>query len=80
MRSLTPEQVGTCYVHDKILFRDRKTARMNARRTVPRDGRMNAFKCEAHPGLWHLGHLPEPIVRGVRGRDWINNLSTSRTS
>ncbi len=71
---MTPEQVGTCEVHGKILFRDRKTARVNARRTQSHDGRMNAFECETHPGLWHLGHLPRSVVRGIRGRESIDDV------
>jgi hypothetical protein len=69
------EQVGTCDVHNKILCRDRKTARKHARRMKSRQGRMNAFECgNDHPGLWHLGHLPGSIVRGDVGREWINGV------
>lgn len=68
------EQVGSCDVHGKILFRDRKTARMHARRTKSRSRRMNAYECDVHPGLWHLGHLPGAVIRGELGRDWINGM------
>lgn len=72
------EQVGSCDVHGKVLFRDRKTARMHSRRMKSRIGRMNAYECDIHPGLWHLGHLPSVVVRGEVGREWVNGRPLAR--
>ena len=68
------EQVGHCHYHDKVLFRNRKTARMHSRRMKSRSGRMNAYECDVHPRLWHLGHLPKAVVKGDVGRELINEM------
>ena len=74
-----PLYVATCPAHGKLLFESRKRARLHARRVHPGDSRMNAYECDATPGLWHLGHLPGPVVGGHKARDTIYNYRNATT-
>ena len=69
-----PLSIGTCQQHGKMLFRNRKRAKLHARRIHPGQ-HMSAYECDGNPGMWHFGHLPDPVVRGMLAREWV---STSR--
>jgi hypothetical protein len=68
-----PLHLCTCEVHGKLSFESRKLARLHARRVHPGDHRLNAYECDATPGLWHLGHLPRVVVRGRIDRTRIGD-------
>jgi len=69
MQSLS---LGTCRSHGKKLFRTRKVARHHARRIHP-GAQLSPYPCTVHEGLWHLGNLPEVIVRGWKARATIED-------
>jgi hypothetical protein len=54
-----------CEDHDKALFLDRKAAKRHRRLYADRKG-VREYRCDAHPGLWHLGHLPLVVVAGLK--------------
>lgn len=60
--------VKLCDQHQKRCYVSRKWARRVASKIV--GPRLNAFPCE-ETGLWHLGHLPDPVRRGDVGREGI---------
>jgi hypothetical protein len=60
--------IGRCAAHGKALFPDRRSARQ-ARRAAWHGERMAAYRCDAHAGYWHLGHLPSDVRQGVCTRD-----------
>ncbi len=66
-----PLPCSTCTVHGKATFASRSKARQHARRVHPAS-RLNAYRCDVN-GLWHLGHLPEPVRQGKVSRDTIIN-------
>lgn len=68
-----PLHLCTCDVHGKLSFESRKRARLHARRVHSSGNRLNAYECDATPGLWHLGHLPNVVVKGVVDRAEISN-------
>jgi hypothetical protein len=63
--------IGTCLEHGKMLFRNRKIARRHARRVHP-GARLSAYECATNLGMWHYGHLPEPVTRGELSRKWVS--------
>ena len=52
--------VGRCPDCGKMRFQTRKQARKHARVRFPGDKRFSEYKCGDY---WHIGHLPEHIVR-----------------
>lgn len=69
-----PLHCGTCLVHGKLTYTSRKKARLHARRVHPGDNRIRPYACDERPGMFHLGHLPGPIVGGKTTRDTIINI------
>lgn len=69
-----PLHYGTCEVHRKLIYTSRKSARLHARRVHPGDNRIRPYACDAQPGMFHLGHLPGPVVGGRVGRHTIVNI------
>lgn len=68
-----PLNTGVCRAHGKMLFRSRKVARLAGRRAHHGGrGHLTAYECEAVPGLWHYGHLPVAVVRGLLDRKWVS--------
>jgi hypothetical protein len=66
-----PLNIGRCQAHGKMLFRNRKRARLHCRRIYPGE-HMSAYECDQTPGMWHFGHLPEGVANGVLDRKWIS--------
>lgn len=52
-----------CPDHGKRGYHSKKAAK-RARRMHHPGQQMDEFPCEFRPGLWHLGHLPDPIKQG----------------
>jgi hypothetical protein len=65
------DPIGWCPVHEKLLFRTRREARIFGRRFPA--ARKNAYRCEDQQHLWHLGELAGAIRRGVMTRDEFYN-------
>lgn len=53
----------------KFRHTSRKAARLAERKLRARHGRQDTFPCRLTPGIWHLGHLPKAIKRGLISRD-----------
>lgn len=52
---------GFCVTHQKLIYTSRKVARRAANRLpVAR----NAYRCDVHQDMWHIGRLPEEIRHG----------------
>lgn len=54
---------AVCTTHGKKLWKSRKHARVAMKRLFPGD-HMSAYECGAHPGYWHIGHMPKMITQG----------------
>jgi hypothetical protein len=52
----------TCGQHQKLAYPRRDDARAAARRLYDRGVR--EYGCSAHPGCWHIGHMPPCVRRG----------------
>lgn len=61
-------RVGMCTPCDKVIFLSRKVARYAAGRAVG-GVRPRAYRCPTNTALWHVGHIPEAVRRGVIDRD-----------
>ena len=51
-----------CPAHGKRAYPNRQTARTAIRRLG--DSGMRAYRCDALPNAWHIGHLPAAVKRG----------------
>lgn len=58
--------VAYCNDHAKLLYANRKAARVIARRH--RGEHKSPYECEYWPGHWHVGNLHPLVVAGVRTR------------
>lgn len=54
--------LGWCETHQKRLF----TSRKKARKARQNGAELNAYRCDAVPRMWHLGHLPPQVKYGMR--------------
>jgi hypothetical protein len=54
--------IATCGPCGKRTFATRKKAQKTAKQ-IPGRG-LHAYKCPTNEG-WHLGHLPDAVVRGI---------------
>lgn len=63
--------IGRCQPHGKMLFRNRKLAKLHARRLHPAE-HLNPYECEGVPGMWHYGHLPAAVASGDISRRYIS--------
>ena len=52
---------GWCDYHEKLLYLGRKAARQAARLHVDHK---STYPCDQNSGLYHVGGLAEPIMRG----------------
>lgn len=62
---------GTCPDCQKRRFLTRQEAKSAIRRMKHRSGRLHAYQCPASPEFWHVGHPPQPLVRGAIARDQL---------
>jgi hypothetical protein len=58
--------VGWCPDHRKLLYTDRKRAKLILRRHVDHK---NIYRCPTHPGMFHIGGLPKEVISGEMTRD-----------
>lgn len=58
--------VSWCSTHQKLLYTDRKRARRVARLHPEHK---NAFRCDVHEGMWHIGGLPDLVRHGHMTKD-----------
>lgn len=56
--------LGFCDIHGKMLFTDRKNARMAIRHLAGRKD-MREYACDAVTGMFHIGHMPPDVRSGV---------------
>lgn len=56
---------GTCQAHGKRLYKTKKRAKAVIRR-MPKASPMREYRCQEHPGWWHIGHLPQATVAGLK--------------
>lgn len=54
--------MGWCPVCGKLLYATRKVARQAAREHP--DRHMNEFRCDANPAMWHIGGVPDAVIKG----------------
>lgn len=66
MKTRSSLAMGWCPVHGKLLFVNRKTARKAAR---AHPTHKNEFQCDVNPAMWHIGELPQAVIRGEMTRD-----------
>lgn len=59
---------GWCEYHEKLLYLGRKAARQAARLHVEHKG---TYVCDFNSGLYHVGGLPEAVLRGRLTRDQV---------
>lgn len=64
------KSIGWCPVHQKRMYTDRKRARRVARQ---HSDHKNAYPCDANEGMWHIGGLPGPVIRGEMSKDEFFN-------
>lgn len=55
------EALGWCDYHQKLLYDGRKQAKKAARMHVEHK---STYECSFSPGLFHVGGLPESVMRG----------------
>ena len=58
--------MGWCTKDGKLLYASRKVARQAAREHV---SHKNEYQCSEIPGLWHIGEVPERVIRGEMTRN-----------
>jgi hypothetical protein len=61
----------TCEQCGKRTFVSRKQAKAYARVAFPGDRGLNAYECPLGGTGYHIGHMPEPVKKGIEGRDAI---------
>jgi hypothetical protein len=54
--------IGTCDTHGKRMYTDRKSARRAANGV--HDEPLQAYRCDAIDGMWHVGHPPKAVKEG----------------
>jgi hypothetical protein len=59
---------GRCQDCDKLYYSSRGNAKQNLKR-LRHHGKQHVYECPTHEGWWHVGHLPEAVVRGEHGRE-----------
>lgn len=62
MKGLRVPYIGYCEEHGKKLFTPRSSAK-KAIRVL--GGGMREYRCDVRDG-WHIGHLPQAVVAGVK--------------
>lgn len=63
------EYAGHCQRCQKRNYRNRKTAKLVARRFS--SDHLVAYRCPHVRSFWHIGHLATPVIRGVTSREEI---------
>lgn len=68
-----------CWACGKLCFPSRKDARRQAA-LLPKESdgyRARAYECE-QSGEWHVGHLPEDVIRGEVSREKVRESMRKR--
>lgn len=74
MKTRSSLALGWCQVHGKLFYIDRKTAKKAARL---HSTHKNEYPCDVYPIMWHIGELPEAVIRGEMTRDQYYDRSAS---
>ena len=61
-------EIATCAC-GKRMYTSRKGAKAAARQLGYQ--KCSAYRCQMDPDYWHIGHLPEPVIRGRLSRNSI---------
>lgn len=65
--------LGVCPACSKWRYSSRAYAKKKAARRFHPGDRLSVYQCPADSTVWHFGHLPNAVRRGVADRKTIRN-------